>query len=303
MNDAASFLSEVRSLQSGAGTFRMRVRVIGKDVLLKGFLKERERATRCGVVRIGDTTQSKGTVNGVVLADYGAANSSEKCFLGGHWVLRSLPGTGRSYCFWTLSAGRAIRKGTSSARRFCCLGSFGIVRLMNETPTSERIRSAQERNARAVALRPALGQKTVHTTVRMIDGLCCEIEEGRWKIISDASEKSGGTGKGPDPGAMCRAALGACLALGYTMWAARLQVPVENLEIELESDFDARGQYGIGDVRPGHAEIRYNVRIESSASDEDIQAVVDKADAASMVLDAFANTQKLVRRLEIVRAS
>jgi len=173
---------------------------------------------------------------------------------------------------------------------------------MSESPTAERIRTALERNARAVELRPTLGQKTVTTRVRIIDGLCCEIEEGRWKIISDASEKSGGTGKGPDPGALCRASLGACLALGYTMWAARLQVPLDGLEIELHADFDARGQYGIGDVRAGHSEIRYVVHIHSSAPEADIQALADQADATSMVLDAFANTQKMVRQLQIHRA-
>ena len=191
-----------------------------------------------------------------------------------------------------------VERGPYKRPRSAEVGSV-IVVAMNESSTSERIRTAQERNARAIELRPALGQKTVTTQIRMVDGLCCEVEEGRWKIISDASEKSGGTGKGPDPGALCRAALGSCLALGYTMWAARLQVPLDSLESELQSDFDARGQYGIGDVRAGHSEIRYHVRIQSQAPEADIKAFVDKADANSMVLDAFANTQKMERNLEV----
>lgn len=170
---------------------------------------------------------------------------------------------------------------------------------MSKTTTSERIRTALERNERAVSLRPSLGQKTVRTRVRVVDGLRCEVEEGRWTITADASEASGGTGAGPDSAALSRAALGSCLAMGYVMWAARLRVPMQSVEVELQSDFDARGQYGVPDVRPGHAEIRYHVRIISSASPEAIREVVDKADATSMVLDTFANPQSMVRHLDI----
>jgi uncharacterized OsmC-like protein len=172
---------------------------------------------------------------------------------------------------------------------------------MNETSTTDRIRTAFQRNAKAVELRPSLGQKTVVTRVRITDGLRCEIEEGRWKIISDASEKSGGTGAGPDPGMLGRAALGSCLALGYVMWAAHLDVLVESVGVELQSDFDARGQYGQDGIRAGHREIRYVVRVVSPAPEADVHRVVDAADAASMYLDTFANTQDLVRRIEITR--
>lgn len=170
---------------------------------------------------------------------------------------------------------------------------------MAESTTSRRIRSTLERNARAVELRPSLGRKTVATRVRVVDGLRCEVEEGRWTLTADASERSGGTGAGPDPGALGRAALGSCLAIGYAMWAARLRVPVQAIQVELSSDFDARGQYGMAGIRPGHSEIRYHVTLTSAASRQDLQRVVDRADAASMVLDVFSNPQKMIRHLEI----
>jgi len=172
---------------------------------------------------------------------------------------------------------------------------------MTDQDTTERIRAVFDRNAKALRLRPSLGQKTVETRVRVLDGLRCEVDEGRWKIIADISEKSGGTGAGPDAGALGRAALGSCLAMGYILWAAHYQVPLDGVAVELHSDFDARGQYGQDGIRPAHSEIRYRVRIESSAPEADIKKVVESADSASMILDAFANPQKLVRSLEIVR--
>ena len=134
-------------------------------------------------------------------------------------------------------------------------------------------------------------------------GVRCEVEEGRWKLVADASEKSGGTGTGPDPGFIGRAALGSCLAMGYVIWAAHLGVPVTAVEVEIHADFDVRGQYGQDGVRAGYSEIRCRVHIESPASEDDVRRLADTADAASMYWDVFANPTKLVRELRITRPS
>ena len=168
---------------------------------------------------------------------------------------------------------------------------------MNERRDS--IRSAFERNAKAVELRPSLGQKTAVTTVRVVEGLRCEASEGRWTVVADASDKSGGGGAGPDPSLLCRAALGTCLAMGYVTWAAHRGVIFHSVEVELAADFDARGQYGLDDVRPGFSEIRYRVRIDSPAPAAEVERVVEEADAASIVRDIIANPVTLVRTLEV----
>jgi uncharacterized OsmC-like protein len=164
----------------------------------------------------------------------------------------------------------------------------------------ERIKSAFERNGRAIELRPALGQKTAITKVRLVDGLHVEAEEGRWKLSCDASEKSGGTAAGPDPGFVVRAALGNCFAMGYVTWAAHLGVPIENVEVEIHADFDARGQHGVEGIPAGYGEIRYHVRIESSAPEADVRRVVEAADHASMVGDVYRRVHTLVRHLTVV---
>jgi uncharacterized OsmC-like protein len=165
----------------------------------------------------------------------------------------------------------------------------------------EKIKTAFERNGRAIELRPALGKKTAITKVRVIEGVQCEAEEGRWKLITDAGEKSGGTAAGPDPGFVVRSALGTCLAMGYVTWAAHLGVPVSDVLVEIHADFDARGQHGAEDVPPGYTDIRCLVRIESTAPAADIQRVVDTADQASMVGDVFARAQNMSRQLTITR--
>ena len=167
--------------------------------------------------------------------------------------------------------------------------------------TTERIKTAWERNGRAIELRPAVGQKTAVTKTRLIDGLHVETEEGRWKLVSDGSEKSGGTAAGPDPGFVVRAALGNCFAMGYVTWAAYLGVPIEAIEIEMHADFDVRGQHAAEGIPPGFSEIRYHVRIQSSAPEADVRRVIDTADQASMVGDVFRRAHTLVRHLTVTK--
>jgi uncharacterized OsmC-like protein len=162
------------------------------------------------------------------------------------------------------------------------------------------IRTVLERKANAVALRPAVGQRTARTKVRLQPGLQCEVAEGDWRLTVAMSAKSGGTDAGPNPGILGRGALGSCLALGYAMWAARLGVPLESLEVEVEADYDARGQLGVADeVPPGYLEVRYRVTVGSPASEVDVLRVLDAADRYSPYLDVFARAHAVRREVRI----
>ncbi len=61
---------------------------------------------------------------------------------------------------------------------------------------------------------------------------------------------------------------------------------IENLEIEVETDYDARGAFGIGEVPPGWTGIRSRVTIESSAPEEDGRRVLDAAHATYRQVEA-----------------
>lgn len=167
----------------------------------------------------------------------------------------------------------------------------------------EAIKRAFERNARALELRPSIGQGTAVTRVRLVEGVRCEIEEGDWRLATDMGEKSGGSNSAPNPGILGRAALGSCLAVGYAMWAAKLGVPLDRLEIEVQADYDARGYHGVDGVEPGYSEIRYVVTVESEAPESKIRAMLDRADAVSDYLHLFRDPQTLRRETRIVTRS
>ncbi len=164
----------------------------------------------------------------------------------------------------------------------------------------ERIRVAFERNAKALALRPSLGQGTAITKVRLAGGLTCEIEDGKWTLTADMGEKNGGSGLGPDPGVLGRAALGSCLVMSYVRWAGEFGVPLQGLEVEVQADYDARGEYGVGDVSPSYSEIRYVVTVESDAPEADILRMLDKAEAHTPFHALYSQPHTLLRDVKVV---
>jgi uncharacterized OsmC-like protein len=143
----------------------------------------------------------------------------------------------------------------------------------------DKIRTAFERNAKALNLRPSLGLGTAVTAVRMRDGLTLDVEEGPWKFTVDMGTKSGGNNAGPNPGVLARGALGTCLAVSYILWAARRALPLRSLEVEVQTDYDARGYHG--------------------APEAEVMRVLDEADAHCDNLFLFADEQKITRQVQL----
>jgi uncharacterized OsmC-like protein len=167
--------------------------------------------------------------------------------------------------------------------------------------SQEVIKTAIERNVRAVSLRPSVGQGTAITKVTWREGLTCDVEEGPWKLVAGMTEKYGGSNAGPNPGVYGRAAVGSCLAIGYMMWAARLEIPVRSLEVEVQADYDVRGELAVEDnVRPGYTRMRYIVTIDSDAPEADVMRLLDTADRYSSWRDDLANPVPMEREVRMV---
>ncbi len=163
-----------------------------------------------------------------------------------------------------------------------------------------KIKEIAERNAKMLALKPTRGHLTGVTTARRVDGLRCEIEEGPWKLAADMPVKAGGEETAPTPGMLGRGALASCLVIGISMWAARLGVPLDALEVEVEGDFDARGELGVGTgIPPGYQEVRYLISIDSPAPQQTIAELIETAERHSPYVDVFSRGQSMKRALRL----
>lgn len=163
----------------------------------------------------------------------------------------------------------------------------------------ETIKKAFLRNQKAVRLRPEKGKSTAVTKVRLYDGTTCEVEHKHWKFKVDIGPAEGGNDAGPGPGILERGALGSCLAIGYSQRAAVLGIPINRIEVNVESDIDVRGMLYINDEPPGFDALRYKVYIESTASEEEVMQVIEETDRHSPVLDDFRRAIPVERDVTI----
>jgi len=166
-----------------------------------------------------------------------------------------------------------------------------------EGNASDRIRTAISRSLRALELRPGVGRGTATTRARLDEGLRCVVTDGPWTLMVDMSPKVGGGDSAPNPGVLARGALASCLAVGYASLAARLGVELQGIDVEVEADYDLRGELGLGDVRPGYLEVRYRAVLHpaTGVSEAEIDRVVALADSHSSLRDVFANGVPLRR--------
>jgi len=161
------------------------------------------------------------------------------------------------------------------------------------------VKEILDRNAQALELRPGLGRNVAVTKVRLGEGLACEVEEGEWRLNVDMSPKSGGMGTAPNPGVFGRASLGSCLAIGYAMWAARMDVPIRSLEVEVQAEFDSRAEYGVAGGKPGYGQIRCIVKVESDVPADDVRRVIEQANAGSSYLHVWRDPQDVVLDIRV----
>lgn len=148
----------------------------------------------------------------------------------------------------------------------------------------ETLKNSFKRVKKLLTIKPEKGQYTTTTKVRVRDGTTCDIEHKHWTFTADIGEMEGGNDAGPGPGILQRGAIGSCLAIGYAKWAAWLDVPIENIEVDVQAKVDVRGSYGIDGVSPAHKRMKYIVRIESPSPVDKIYEVIEKADAHSPIL-------------------
>lgn len=142
---------------------------------------------------------------------------------------------------------------------------------------------------------------TQRVSARVGDRLAVEIDAGDGVLRTDMPLARGGGGAAPTPGSMMRASVAACLAVGYKQWSEKLDIVVSDIEVELTTEIDMRGQGGLAEVPPGWQSIRWHVRLRSTASDADVERLLQQAERLSPMLDSLHPRCERVRTFELLR--
>lgn len=163
-----------------------------------------------------------------------------------------------------------------------------------------RIAGAVARLEHLLDRRPGFGRGMSTSVTTVTDGLRCTTEEGPWHLESDMSPAFGGDASAPSPGALLRASLGSCLAMGYRLRAARRGVELTLVRVTVEADAELAGMLDADSpAPPGWTEFRYHVEVASPAPANEVQRVLDDGDRLSPLLDALARSNRMRRTTEI----
>ena len=137
---------------------------------------------------------------------------------------------------------------------------------------------------------PEAAKADFFASSKLISGLRCESTSRDFTTIIDEPESLGGSNLGPSPVELALSALGACQEITYRLYADKLGIPLEKIEIDLSGNLDFKGFLALDDnIRPGYLGINVTVNIESTASDAEIDKLKDIVNAHCPVLDLFSN--------------
>lgn len=135
---------------------------------------------------------------------------------------------------------------------------------------------------------------------KLSDGMQVETSTRGFKILLDEPEELGGTNKGMNPVEAVLGALGACQTIVAFAFAEAQGIDLQDFSVDIEGDLDTDGFLGLSDVRPGCSEIRFNMHIKSSNTEEEIEKFVDFIEKTCPVGDMIENGVKLVRTAIII---
>ena len=149
---------------------------------------------------------------------------------------------------------------------------------------------------------PEKALATFSSTSVLRDGLRSDVTLRDHRLTVDEPEQLGGKDAGPNPVELILASLGTCQEITYKAYATALGIPLDSVSVTLDGDIDLRGFFAVkDDVRAGYQNIRGSVRIESSASPEQLQQLRDVVNAHCPVLDILTNPVPVDLKLDLVQ--
>jgi uncharacterized OsmC-like protein len=156
---------------------------------------------------------------------------------------------------------------------------------------SDHIRESIENARQYLSEHPDEARYGDHPATAVIEnGLRCRVEHATGAaLVTDMPRAVGGEGSAPTPGWFARAAQASCDGTLIAMRAAELGVPLQSLEVTVESESDDRGLLGMDDAIPaGPLSSRIRVRIAAAGVDpQRVRELVEWADHHSPVTDAI----------------
>ncbi|MFZ5597948.1 MAG: OsmC family protein [Bacillota bacterium] len=131
------------------------------------------------------------------------------------------------------------------------------------------------------------------TTRKLPEGIAVESESRGFKVILDEPPALGGNDRGMNPVELLLCSLGSCMTVVASFYAAKSDVSIRDLRVEIEGDLDPQGFMGGGASRAGLQEIRYKMFFKTDSPAANVERLVEMMKTRCPVGDSLANGVKL----------
>ncbi|MBV7379599.1 OsmC family protein [Maritimibacter dapengensis] len=134
--------------------------------------------------------------------------------------------------------------------------------------------------------------RVVHRGTAVVrNGLSCTYEQDGHRLTLDMPVAIGGSDEGPTPGFFARAAICGCLAIGIKMTAARDGLHVDEVNVDIEQDWDNRGVLALAGASPVPGDTRIGIEVSSPESEASLRGLVARALAHDPWFLAYRDAQ------------
>lgn len=141
----------------------------------------------------------------------------------------------------------------------------------------------------------------VHADSRLVEAFRSHAKTRDFDVIVDQPENMGSTNQGPRPSELLLAALAACHEVTYRLYADAMDIDLKSVAVSVTGVSDARGFFNVEkDIAAGFSEVYGEIKIESDATDEDIERLRQTVNRHCPVLDDLRKPVKV--ELDIKRS-
>ncbi len=157
-----------------------------------------------------------------------------------------------------------------------------------QVPPSSVIAGVVAATAAAVQNNRAVAKVRPKVVTTLVTGTTTEVSvlAAGHKFTIDEPPALAGTNLGASPVEHLLASLGACQVITYQVWAAKLGIALDGVEVSLVGDLDVQGFFGLDpDVRPGFQSIDMNVRLNGPETSERYAQLTKAVDEHCPVLN------------------
>ncbi len=162
---------------------------------------------------------------------------------------------------------------------------------------AEELRLIQTPIKEQYRVNPGFALITLRATGILGENVSCKVETGKALREAGLHKATGGTGMLACSGDMLLEALVACAGVTLSAVATSIGIEVKNGIVKAEGDLDFRGTLGVSKEIPvGFMKIRLSFDLETNASEEQLQKLIQLTERYCVVLQTISNPCKVETR-------